>query len=766
MNFLLRLLGLESGADVDRITDSSWRFSKTLSPVVLYVVLGIGLALALVNFIPRISMRLSLRFATCVLRVGMVLLLLAILAGLEWRLTLSLEEKQQWVVLVDDSASMATRDVAGQSRFAAARTELDKLRRAAGPNVKVAAHTFSGKPLGKEAGQGPTLFRDAVRRTALSRARVDRLFILSDGRDSEQRDLAALGRDLRARGIALGLRLYGSRTAPTDAGIMADPERAVIRLGEELIITGSITPAGRGQRGAGEQGSRGVGFAEHTVTLKENGREVKTFTVPPEKARRFQVRHKPAKKGKHIYTLELAAQDSLSRNNATNFSVNVVEEKINVLLIEGYPRFEFKLMKALLEIDPLVNLVSLCHIPGGGVYVQGKSLHRNPQQGLISSQAELFKYDVVILRDISRAYFRVGGDSGESRLRNLVEFVTKRGGGLVVLGGQDVFRAGGYEKSHLTEVLPFDLGHHLGRKAQFEGRFYVSIPKPARVHPVLQLLPDTGENTERLNNLRELDGSNNVGRFKPLATPLMTRTVKVKNKAGKKIEMTAPIMAYMAVGEGKVLAAAADTFWRWQLQADFDDPPLTMLMANIVRYLAPAPGRKPGVPNVSIGDGTPMVGQELIMSTTLRDKNFDPIRKASLVVTATRPDRSSFRMYPRDLPEDPGYYEYRVLLDQPGRYEVAAKYGKHESTAEFLAGAAAGEFVNLAADHEGMARLTKAAGGEIIGDLDSWLAQADRQPASSAAIRDLEIWNSPLILILFFLLVCADCYLRKRQGLA
>jgi hypothetical protein len=35
-----------------------------------------------------------------------------------------------------------------------------------------------------------------------------------------------------------------------------------------------------------------------------------------------------------------------------------------------------------------------------------------------------------------------------------------------------------------------------------------------------------------------------------------------------------------------------------------------------------------------------------------------------------------------------------------------------------------------------------------------------------AAVREVEVWNSPLVLVLFIVLVCADCYLRKRQGLA
>ena len=66
---------------------------------------------------------------------------------------------------------------------------------------------------------------------------------------------------------------------------------------------------------------------------------------------------------------------------------------------------QYRRIKAVLEVDSLVKLVSLSHIPGGGAHVQGEALHRNPQDGLISSPAELFKYDVVILRDVPRNIF-------------------------------------------------------------------------------------------------------------------------------------------------------------------------------------------------------------------------------------------------------------------------------------------------------------------------------------------------------------------------
>jgi hypothetical protein len=752
MNALLRFLGLEPGHDVRGITGGEWHVSRPLEPVLLWLLIALGLALALVNFLPRIAMRPRNRIASFLLRLAMLGVLLLVLTCVELEANVVTNEKQQWVVLLDDSGSMATQDAESATRFSAARQDLERIREEAGDGVQVSVQTISGRPIGDEPGQGPTLFGEALSRAALSRARPDRVIVLTDGRDSEGRDLRAMGEDIRARDVRLTVKVYGQDDAPRSAGISAEPERPAIRLGEEIVIRGSLSGRSEG---------------DQPVVLRENGKEVGKLVVSPAARGRFTMRHRPKAKGQHLYTVELTTRDSVALNKTARFTVQVVQEKINVLLLEGFPRFEFKLMKGVLEVDPLVNLVSVCHIPGGGFHVQGEPLHRNPEQGLLNSQADVFKYDVIILRDVPRASFRAGGDTTESRLQHIVQHVVKRGGGLIVCGGQDVYRAGRYENSHLAEILPFDLSSRIAGEDQFDGLFNVSIPKAAYDHPLLQLLPDPAENRERLNSLRQLDGSNNVGQFKPLATPLLTRTVKVKSKGETQAEKETPIMGYLAVGEGKVLGIAVDTLWRWQLQPDFADPPLTMLLANAVRFLAPPPGRKPGVPDVTLTNPAPQVGQELLLTTDLKDPNYDPIQGADLVVTVYPPKGKEYRMYPRDLPEEPGHYAYRVLLDQPGAYRVTATFGKFESVREFVAGAAAGEFADLSADRKGMTRLAQAAGGELVpGTMTDWLKKADRSPARQTATRAVEVWNSWLVLVVFLLLVSADCYLRKRQGLA
>lgn len=753
MNLLLRLLGLDGGTDVQSVSTWTWRAIEPASAAVTAVIV-VGAILALINFLPRLRVRKTVRLWSFLLRLGMTGVLVVLMLHLEVQLKMQVRQKPAWVVLVDDSGSMATADAPnGATRFAAATSDLAAIRQAAGAQVQLDVQTLSGQALGEQAGKGPTLIAQAVTRGVLGRSGVDRLIFLTDGHDSEKRDLTNLGGDLKSRGVALGVRVYGQETPPAEPAIFAQPQRPMIRLGEDLVVKGSIAKAAKSEG------------ASYTVSLKENGKQVKQVAVSPQEAGGFLVSYKPPKSGTFLYTLQLEGMGPSALGNAYSFKANVVEEKIKILVLEGFPGYEFKLMKVALEVDPMVQLASVVQIPGGGVYVQGKPLHKNPEQGLVSSQSELFKYDIIFLMNLSRQYFRAGGDTSESRLRDIVEFVNKRGGGLVVLGGSDVYRAGGYESSPLADLLPFDQGDFFSKDAQFDGKFFVTLPKAAYSHPILRMFDDPKRNKERLDGLRQLDGSNNVGRFKPLATPLLTRGVKIKDARGELVEKEVPILAYQAVGDGKVVAAAVDTLWRWQLQPEFEDPPLAKMLANIVRFIAPPPRMTPGGPDVKISDQSLQVGQQATLYTTLKDKNYDPIRNADLKVTVTRPDGSKQDMYPRDLGEQPGRYEYKIDLDAPGAYDVKAALDKEEYNTSFVVEASGSELADRSADLPAMQSLAKAAGGEVISSMDSWLASAAKMGSIQPAVRDLQVWNSPLALLAFLVMLSADCYIRKRQGL-
>lgn len=753
MDHFFRWLNLDPFTRIDRIRDFRFITESWLPVEVVWALAALGLILAGINFLPAIRMRRRVRLLCFVFRLGMIGLLLLVLLRTHLKLDIQMARAQSWLALVDDSGSMRTADAPGGTRFNAAVSDVKALRQAVGRQVALDVASLSAAPLDREAGEKtPTHIHSAILRELAERPRVQRVLLLTDGRDGEKQDFSLTGEALKSRGVALDIGLYGTETPSVDSRLTAQPERSVIRLGEPLVIRGSLQDA------SGKDG--------RDLKLLENGKPVRTVTVPRDSYGWFEVLYRPEKSGRHRYTLSMETEDAYRGNDACSFFVDVRDEKINVLMVEGLPRYEFKLTKVVLETDPLVYLVCVSHLPGGGVYTQGGALHAEPSAGIIKSATELYKYDLVILRDVPRTLFRSGSDTNEMPMKLLASFVEKRGGGLVTMGGQSVYRAGGYQDSPLAAILPFDLSDSFSKKPQFPGRFSVQVVNEQYDHPLLRLLPDAAANQELWGRLPMLDGCNNVGAVKPMGKPLLSRLVGIQTPSGEMETREVPVMAFQDLGGGKILAASIDTFWRWQLQPDIEPPPLETLMANIVRYLAPEPGLRAGNVNVVIADPTPVLGQTVVLSTLLRDKNYDPVRLVDLQVVVTKPDRKILTIYPCDLPDRPGYYEYRFLADQPGDWSATAIWGKEKQTAQFVVREQDSEFAELAVDREAMQALAGAANGSVVENVAAWAKGADVSPVTEPAVRDLEVWNSPAVLVLFLLLVCADCLVRKRQGLA
>ena len=71
--------------------------------------------------------------------------------------------------------------------------------------------------------------------------------------------------------------------------------------------------------------------------------------------------------------------------------------------------------------------------------------------GFPKTREELFAYRAIILGSVEAASF------SPDQLRMLADFVSKRGGGLLMLGGRRSFAEGGWAGTPVAEVLPVEL---------------------------------------------------------------------------------------------------------------------------------------------------------------------------------------------------------------------------------------------------------------------------------------------------------------------
>jgi hypothetical protein len=232
-----------------------------------------------------------------------------------------------------------------------------------------------------------------------------------------------------------------------------------------------------------------------------------------------------------------------------------------------------------------------------------------------------------------------------------------------------------------------------------------------------------------------------------------------------------PALTVQEVGKGKVLSLAFDTTWRWEMMRDEDSPDrYRRFWGNAVRHLAPDPRLQPERPQIQRAKANPAVGETITLSTRLVDKYFQPIRGADVTVSVRSPSGRLLLMYPRDDRNRPGLYEYAVTLDEPGDWMVRVSIpGKSEPAEEVIrAGESDEELDDPRARPDRMADLAAATGGKAFTPEEAQDLLKTLQVKSRLDVRTcvVALWNLPLMLVLFTALVCLDCLIRKRRGMA
>ena len=188
-----------------------------------------------------------------------------------------------------------------------------------------------------------------------------------------------------------------------------------------------------------------TGYAGETVTLdvEDEGRivgsqEVK-LPIDGEPAA-VRVRFTASDPGPRVFRFRIAprAGELVTQNNQRESLVDVYDRTEKILYFEGEPRPELKFLHRAVDDDKNLQVVTLLRTADNKFY---RLLLDTPDQlagGFPKTREELFAYRGLILGSIEAGAFT--GD----QLRMIAEFVERRGGGLLMLGGARSFSEGGY----------------------------------------------------------------------------------------------------------------------------------------------------------------------------------------------------------------------------------------------------------------------------------------------------------------------------------
>ena len=240
--------------------------------------------------------------------------------------------------------------------------------------------------------------------------------------------------------------------------------------------------------------------------------------------------------------------DTIPENDRRLLTFNVARERVRVLHVAGRPTSDVRALRQWLKSDASVDVVAF-------FILRTQSDTPNARQEDLSlipfPVDELFtehlpSFDAVVLQDFDAQPYGL-----ERHLPQLARYV-KAGGGLIMVGGQNSFVAGGYANTPLADVLPVTLDGSPGATAADVASVVPSWTEDGRAAPLLSPLHDlVGE------ELPTMPGANVLGDVRPGGLVLWGHPTRT-TKSGQPM----PILAIGDQGDGRSIALGIDGAWQ------------------------------------------------------------------------------------------------------------------------------------------------------------------------------------------------------------
>lgn len=658
-------------------------------------------------------------------------------------------------VLVDASRSMGLQDADGLRRIDRARQIVDAaLGPALGDRFRLDVLSF-GDGLAEAAGE--ELVATAPRSdlsgalTALAeRYRgqvVAGAIVLSDGGDT-----SAAAEQVAARvGVPLFPIGLGADRMPGDREVLSVTSAESVMEGAQVDIAVSAV-AHVADRGAIE------------LRLLENGNAQQIARVTPA-APGAPVHHvfrvSPAPGVSTVYAVETPtpADDPVPENNRRSVLVDGAPRPRRVLLVEGAPGFEHSFLKRAwagdsgLDVDAVLRKGS-DERGRDTYYVQAaRSRADGLTTGYPASAAALFVYDAVVLANVE------ANRLSATQLQWTRDFVARRGGGLMVLGGRTFVRPG-LGGTPLEDLVPLYLDDRADAlpAARVSGANRPALTAAGLDHPVTRLGLDDEETTRTWESLPALAGVAALGGPRPGASVLAVAVTP----GG----ITRALTAVQRYGEGRTLAFTGEGAWRWRMQRPAADRAYDTFWRQALRWIA-APAAD--AVHLTVPPDA-AAGAAATLAVSVRDASFEPVRSAVVDLRVSRPDGGvdEVRAAPSAEGSDVYTASYRPAAAGIYRLEAAVSGGATgQARTSLLVGGADLEMTDPRRHHDLLQRVAVASGGRVIevGDLAGLVTALEaRVPAATtAASRDL--WHTGWSFTLVIGLLAAEWLLRRRWGL-
>lgn len=539
---------------------------------------------------------------------------------------------------------------------------------------------------------------------------------------------------------------------------------------------------------------------------------------------RFEAR--PDTAGTVFYTVELSlladdGETEIKEATLVNNEVTVAVERGSrprrVLYVSGRPNWEFKFLRRAVQTDPQTDLVGLIRIAKketkasfrGRDGEQSNSLFRGFDEveqelaedfdepvlirlgtedevelmgGFPEDAKDLFRYDALIIDDLEAAFFTT------DQMQLIQQFVAKRGGGLLMMGGQESFRQGEYDRTPVGQMLPLDLH---SRSQPFSGPASFSLTRDGWLQPWIRLRDNEEAEGVRIAAMPKFVTLNSGANVRPGAIVMAS----VSDETGTEF----PALVTQRFGRGRSAALCVGDFWRWRMNegrrrlSEFSpslvDPDKSPIMPGqqpeedlndharacrqMVRWLvADVPERLSVRAQSDVGRGPGV----MLLHADVRHKDFDVCDDADVSFEIIRPDGEALQVTGEPSDEIPGRFQAVVSALDSGRWraKVKATVQADDEEAEVLVAETGWasqpdqlEMQSVEVNETFLEQVATETGGQLIPleELDDFVAGLSFRDAPLVERQTSQIWNQWWVFVIAVGCFGIDWTIRRRQGL-
>jgi hypothetical protein len=692
-------------------------------------------------------------------RLVMIFLFVLILLQPVLLLTRQVERPAEMLVLIDTSQSMDQPGSGSETRFEEVLPHLENGNLTSTLAQRFKLHWFAfdrtATPVEKNAlsrlrpiGDG-TLYSESLQSAwnylAQTGAAPERVLLISDGRDQGSPDLVETAQRL---GVIVDVLAPGSQSQKTNpdndptlqVGIRDVQAARRVLLGSETHFQVTL------------QCPRVSEEHQVKLILSEKGKEPQSRLVAVGRGRteeRVRFAHRPGETGVKTYEFRVQLANG-KETPPTAVSVQVVDGKNEVLILEDSWRWEFKYLRRVLEEDPSFRFTALLS-RGGGTFMQFASPDRRlPLVGFPRNRGQLNGVDTLILGDIDPRRW-------PKELAPAVrDMVVEDGRSLVVLAGPNLIHW--LEAPDLLALLPVEITRETATP--------VSGPVPTRLSPegARSALFFQAEGAAAFPPLDQIYPPL---RKKPAATVLVEATEQA-NAYGPVI-----VIAEQTVGRGRVVFIGTDTLWKWHMLGAAKEGEMTahrLFWQQALRALTPTLPRG-GAVNLWLQPERSRyeAGQRAVVRAEIDAPKS--LTGGALQAEVTLPGGQKLPLTFAPEADTPGMQVAEFETNQIGAYQINARVLSQEkplafSTTVIDVEEAHGERDSAPVDLANLTRIAASTGGVVL-DPDkpeTWPTSSVRERPRITQTTTIDLWNSYTLLLLLGLIMGVDWFLRLFRG--